>query len=158
MNEQSQSVFLVCEACGSKEKMTEPIGCPVCGAPRYAEDKDGKPLVLWSEKSDPTSWEVSRTVGLAIFPVEWTLTRQESRFLLLLMKAKDGFCRVNDILMGVSGRAVHPKIGAVLLCRVRRKLTKYGIIIHTRHGEGFQITPESIEILRRVATVYEPTA
>lgn len=45
-------VYLVCRKCGTREVVlahTEIVGCKICGAPRFAEDADGKDVFMWSE-------------------------------------------------------------------------------------------------------------
>ena len=53
--------WLRCLQCGAKEllvKLTKFDGsCLHCGGgPRVAEDDNGNPMLVWSEGSDPTTW------------------------------------------------------------------------------------------------------
>lgn len=52
------TVYLVCKQCRTKEGWTEgsvPQPC-ACGAPRYAEDENGAPMVMWSSTGNLTDW------------------------------------------------------------------------------------------------------
>ncbi len=56
------TTFLVCKRCEVQEAIlpTTPIvGCVWCGAPRYAVNDDGQPMILWSAGSDVTDWSES---------------------------------------------------------------------------------------------------
>lgn len=51
--------WLVCKTCGEKEWLqshTPIVHCKKCGAPRYAENDEGQPMILWSHPVDPAKW------------------------------------------------------------------------------------------------------
>lgn len=53
------AIWLICTECADEDEWDEcsiPTGCPRCGAPRYAEDDNGVPQVIWSEPGDYTKW------------------------------------------------------------------------------------------------------
>jgi len=48
--------WLVCPRCANRSlwiEGTTPRGCNLCGSWRYAEDDEGKPVIMWSEPLDP---------------------------------------------------------------------------------------------------------
>lgn len=51
--------WLVCKKCGVKEWVqdrTKFVHCPTCKEPRYAEDDEGRPMVVWSVPQDHDKW------------------------------------------------------------------------------------------------------
>ncbi len=58
------TTWLVCKNCQIKEALlaTSPTflkGCEVCGDARFAEDDEGRPMILWSVPQDPNDFNPS---------------------------------------------------------------------------------------------------
>lgn len=54
------TTWLVCKRCEVQEAIlpTTPIvGCTWCGAPRYAVNDDGEPMIIWSKINDFEKWD-----------------------------------------------------------------------------------------------------
>lgn len=89
-------------------------------------------------------------------PVEWCLTSSEAR-LFAHLTSRD-MCTTSSIMLALySGRIdvePEPKIVDVFVCKIRKKLKPFGVIIETIWGQGyslpsreqFQIKPPSVEV------------
>ena len=61
MKQGTQRCWLRCAHCGAREwvnKWTEFGPCPHCEkGPRFAENDDGKPMIVWTGLQDATNWD-----------------------------------------------------------------------------------------------------
>lgn len=51
--------WLICDRCGDRERITDRTKfahCPVCDAPRFARDAQGRNLICFSRIDDITNW------------------------------------------------------------------------------------------------------
>ncbi len=51
--------WLVCHRCEIKEPINEytiTYGCPKCSAPKFAEDDEGHPLLVWTNNDNFEDW------------------------------------------------------------------------------------------------------
>lgn len=74
-------------------------------------------------------------------PVEWGLTSQEARVFAHLM-TRDMATKESIMAALYSDRAddqVEPKIVDVFICKMRKKLRPYGILIETVWGQGYAL-------------------
>lgn len=84
-------------------------------------------------------------VPTVLFPLEWRLTPQEGRLLASLFKAPEGYrtrAACHAAACGFSAES-DGKIIDVLVCRIRAKLSRFGVGIETVWGQGFRLTAES---------------
>jgi two-component system cell cycle response regulator CtrA len=93
--------------------------------------------------------DAMRCTETARFPAKWNLSPGEKRVLTSLIGAQGGF-RSNEVLFAAARRWDSTGSGnlvSVIVCRLRQKLKPFGITIHTVHGEGYKIDPESKAIV-----------
>lgn len=74
--------WLRCTKCGTKELLVRGTkfdgGCLNCGGgPRVAENDHGRPMVVWSNVSDPTSWDESDYDETSPLPTPTIKEREE---------------------------------------------------------------------------------
>lgn len=88
--------------------------------------------------------EEALTGGVAL-PVEWPLTPSERRvFGVLVNRELATKTAVLAALYGDVGKdEPEIKIIDVFVCKMRRKIRPYGILIHTRWGEGYYLDPDT---------------
>lgn len=58
------TTWLVCKRCDVKEALlatTPVVGCQSCGAPRYAVNDDGDPMLVYSKIEDWDNWVIANT-------------------------------------------------------------------------------------------------
>ncbi|MDR6953812.1 two-component system cell cycle response regulator CtrA [Ancylobacter sp. 3268] len=74
-------------------------------------------------------------------PVEWRLTRSEACVCGVLLKRELATkAAVMAALYRADGRdEPDTKIADVFICKIRKKLTPFGIVITTRHGLGWEL-------------------
>lgn len=88
--------------------------------------------------------EVLRGSDAARFPPKWRLSVAEKKILRSLLSAGDGF-RTHDALRSVC--VMHDEtdvaVVAVHISRIRKKLSPYGVEIHSIWGEGYKISAYS---------------
>ena len=85
------------------------------------------------------------------FPLRWRLTATESKILAFLMARAPMFRSKEQILDAV--RRDHrnppmPKIVDVYMTKIRAKVHHHGILIETKWGVGYGLTPEMAQRLR----------
>lgn len=79
-------------------------------------------------------------------------TRLQSAFLLPLIKRKEvsrGY--LHSIVQGlreVGKKETSTKMSDVVICHLRKRLKKHGVVINTIWGSGYYITPEQRKIMR----------
>ncbi|BAQ44357.1 helix-turn-helix domain-containing protein [Methylobacterium aquaticum] len=94
--------------------------------------------------------------GLALanelLPSEWGLTTQEAAMLKALADQPQGFLHKEGIYIAlygeISASTPHPKIIDVVVCKTRKKIAPFGIVIETVWGRGYQIAPAGRDIIR----------
>lgn len=78
-------------------------------------------------------------------PVEWRLTQHEARVFGVL-RARE-LATKDAILAGLyghlAGDAPEAKIVDVFICKLRKKLQPFGIVIETIWGQGYRLAAES---------------
>jgi len=55
----TSEAHLICDRCGDRERITDRTRfahCPVCDAPRFSRDAQGRDLVSFSRIDDITTW------------------------------------------------------------------------------------------------------
>lgn len=87
-------------------------------------------------------------------PIEWRLTGSESRvFGVLLARELASKDAVMAALYRDTGKdEADIKIVDVLVCKIRKKVTPFGIQIATRWGEGYYLTPAAKALARQAMT------
>lgn len=91
--------------------------------------------------------------GNPAVPIEFKLTGKEASMLGVLMSR--GLCS-KDLLMDqiysdsfhATGELPELKIIDVFICKLRKKLKAFGIVIDTQWGQGYALTPASKDIIR----------
>ena len=85
-------------------------------------------------------------------PIEWRLTVQEARvFGVLVTRSLATRTAILAALYDDLGRdQAEAKIADVFVCKIRKKLTPFGIEIHTRWGEGWYLDEDQRESLRQM--------
>lgn len=82
-------------------------------------------------------------------PFEWKLTRAEEKLLGSLYSAPN-FMRRHEALRVASclDPEADRKVVEVRVCKMRKKLKPHNIEIRTVWGEGYELTPASVQIIK----------
>lgn len=119
---------------------------------------DGNSRLEVVEAENATLRERIRTLEAALcetppLPFEWGLTASEARVFGVLVNrpvaSKDAVMAALYRDLGKDEAAA--KIADVFICKLRRKLKPFGIIIKTRWGEGWYLEPPTRSQFSRAA-------
>ena len=89
---------------------------------------------------------IGRRVG---FPFAWRLNAGEEKLLNCLYTSPTGRSTRNTLMIASSKSAyVDRKIVDVRVSHLRKKVMPFGIRIRTIWGEGYELTPESVAIIK----------
>lgn len=97
-----------------------------------------------------------------LFPSEWGLNPQQSKLLACLLKSPDGYRSKAALHVAVRGLGDESESGEaivnVLMCQVRKKLSRYGVGIETVWGRGFRLPPDAKQFVASAVTAPEQAA
>jgi two-component system, cell cycle response regulator CtrA len=86
-------------------------------------------------------------------PMEWRLTQAEAKVMGCLLARE--FCSKDTLMAALyrnDGRdEAEPKIVDVFICKIRKKVSPFGVIIHTSWGQGYYLDQASRATLKEAA-------
>lgn len=78
------------------------------------------------------------------FPAHWMLTPTQARMLALLVKRPlASMSAINAVLYAYRDVDAEPNTCRALICKLRKKLAPYGVVIENQHGHGWLLPPAS---------------
>lgn len=86
--------------------------------------------------------------------IDWGLSPTEANVLFCLHANGAGGTISKQTVQHVAGRGTQKTegLGRVLICRLRQKLTGYGVVIKSIRGQGYELTEASLEAIDRKLT------
>jgi DNA-binding response OmpR family regulator len=88
---------------------------------------------------------------VVLFPIEWGLSASQTRTLAAFCRAPGGFLTHEQIFIAAGSKAEGAdNLVKVHIANLRRKTEGLGIAILKRWGVGYEMTPESLAIIRDV--------
>ena len=84
-----------------------------------------------------------------LFPIEWGLSASQTRTLAAFCRAPGGFLTHEQIFIAAGSKAEEAdNLVKVHIANLRKKTKGLGIKIMKRWGVGYEMTPESLAIIR----------
>ena len=123
--------------------------------PSVASHRDDRVAMLEAENAELRGriehLEREMFSGDLLWPVEWCLTGSEARVVGLLLARN--FARKDQIMTALyrdlNRDEAEAKIVDVFVCKIRRKLTPFGILIRTIWGVGYAIDEPNRGLLNK---------
>jgi two-component system cell cycle response regulator CtrA len=93
---------------------------------------------------------------VVLFPIEWKLTATQQRLVAAFYKSHDGFLTHDQVFLASGSEAEEAdNLVKVQIMHLRKKIKPLGLEINKRWGLGYEMPPESRDIIRSAISAAE---